>query len=252
MKDRDIVSMPNGSVRLFDSIFQRILMLSAVSLVLAACSITDTVNYEDREGQIPQRLFEDIEDGRIETQEILEQLGDPVLIEQMSNDVSVMTYRFSRVQIRNLRLLYVFRAGARADDQAYYHVAYKGEEIRKTWVDDSLRVENVRKFVQKVDPPEKKKSGGFNWKLPFFKSKQAVMKTESTVTPESVATANTHDGDTSNGADIGSASTDSISGEDQQSDESGISADPADEPEQMQGEDLPQINPDAMKLDLTL
>ncbi|VUD56521.1 hypothetical protein TDB9533_02177 [Thalassocella blandensis] len=157
------------------------------ALGIAACSITERVSYEDQEGQIPESVFEDIKQKKISTGEVVEQLGEPVLIEMLGDDIKVMTYRFNRVHIRNWRFLFVLHSGARSEDLSYFHVAYKNNEIKKTWIDDSLRIQKIHKLVQEVDPPKKEKSSGVNWKLPFFGNKNTARDQPETSNPGEAA-----------------------------------------------------------------
>lgn len=151
-----------------------ILPFGLIALV-SACSITDSISYQDGEGQIPESLFDDIQHKRVSTQYVVDRLGQPVLTEMLGEDIRVMTYRFSRVQIRNWRMLLILHSGRRAEDITYYHVVYKDDEIRKSWLDDNLRIQDHHKLVQKIEPKEKNKSSsGFQWKIPFFNKQDKV------------------------------------------------------------------------------
>ncbi len=174
-----ILIMGNARVNFLLNVFSGFRRLTSVALgcgfclIISACSITDSVSFEDAEGQIPASLFDDIKHKRVETPTIVDQLGEPVLIEKMGEEYSVMTYRFSRLQTRNMRVFYVLHAGGREQDVAYFHIAYKGQDIKKSWVDDNLHVQKRHKLIQKMEvEPKQKKKSGLSWRLPFFSKKK--------------------------------------------------------------------------------
>ena len=214
-----------------------ILCILSIGIFLSGCSITDNVTYEDMEGQIPASLFEDIKKKRVSTQEVVQQLGEPVLIETLDENIKVMTYRFNRVQIRNWRMLFFLRSGSRQEDLSYFHVAYLEDNIKKTWVDDSLRIQKYHKLVQEVDPPVKEKSSGINWKIPFFSSKE---------NEKQKTTVNNQPAPQENAMNQMQQSSESTASDSETASGPDASSSTADKPED------PEVNDDAFKVDLTL
>lgn len=151
--------------------FLKVFGLAFIVSLSSACSVTDRVVYQDAEGEIPASLFNDITEQRLSPEQIKLHLGNPERIEKIGDELTVMTYRFSRSQVRNWQALYAFRVGGRQDDAAYYHIASKNGEVKKSWVDDAFQVQSHYQLVHDITPPPPKaKKPFFRWKMPAWKS----------------------------------------------------------------------------------
>lgn len=183
--------------------FSRVVCLIGVSVFAltfgSACSVTDRVSYGDQEGPIPDDLIKRIKTKKTEKAWVAAHLGEPFSIDRIetageNSEVlyEVYSYRLSKTSVRAGHILYFFKAGGRADEIAYFHVAFDKNIVQKAWLDKysraqlgpRLREEKVKviKVASQKDADhvmKVKKKSNIEWKIPILKKWFGDEKSES-------------------------------------------------------------------------
>ncbi len=152
----------------------RLVALFSLVFFLPACTVSERVSLEDTEGVIPESIFEAIKFKKTQKKWVVDNLGQPFSIQNRTEKQQVYNYRFARRKIRNGQMLFLFRYGRSEDDVSFYHVAFEDNVVRNAWMDEFATVQLYDGAIEGLSDypkPDKPKSSGFRWKLPFFKNK---------------------------------------------------------------------------------
>ncbi|MFL0808959.1 MAG: hypothetical protein K6L76_00955 [Agarilytica sp.] len=166
-------------------------LLVAGLAFLSACSVTDRVTYTDGEGRVPPEVIKRITSKPTSRAWVMSQLGKPMHIDRIETlgrqkelHYEIYTYRFSRTFIRSAQVFYVFKSGAREEEEEYFHVAFENGLSQRAWLDHLSRPHIASRLHQEKSKVrstkvaskshadrlvEPEKNSRVNWKLPILK-----------------------------------------------------------------------------------
>lgn len=116
-----------------------LICLLLVSL-LAGCSVSTRIQYEDNDGYLPKSFFKSIKKYRTDKDVVVNTLGEPVERLRTSNGDEIYTYAFTKSIYKYRKMFFVIRSNSVKRDERYFHVVLNDMKVKKHWWDKVAHV----------------------------------------------------------------------------------------------------------------
>lgn len=131
----------------------RSLILCFFCVWLWSCSVSERVVSEDREGEIPESIFDELKNGKTTQDWVERSLGKPTETESVLDSFVTVTYAYKRSEYKQARALLVFNYSGVESKQEYLHLVYVDGRLEKHWRDEFevIRPHKIEKFVRRAE-----------------------------------------------------------------------------------------------------
>ena len=126
-------------------------------LVLAGCSVSRRAYFENGQGEIPEELFQNIQNRQTELEWLTAHLGAADYKQDFGGGVEVHSWQFARSVYTHASLMLLFRYNTLEQDVEYLHIVASNGRVQRYWRDAWSHVQEriVRKILASaaVDAP---------------------------------------------------------------------------------------------------